>query len=97
MRVVNIEIADVDYDGESQCFEGHVVLRIAQPDRARTVDLHFICHADQPQGCPASIVTYSLISDALRQARRMPGFRRGEEEIVVVAPAPQIAALGALA
>lgn len=94
MRIVNIEIADVEYNEATQGFEGHVALRIAQPERARTVDLHFFCTTPQPESCPASIVTYALISDALRQARRMPGFRRGEEEIEVVAPAPEIAATG---
>lgn len=94
MRIVNIEIADVEFNAANRCFEGHVALRIAQPERARTVDLHFFCTVEQPMNCPASIVTYSLISDAMRQARRMPGFRRGEEEIEVVAPAPAVARLG---
>lgn len=93
MKVINIEIEDLEYDDRASVFEGHVSLMIAEPNKARTVELHFISRVSHPQDCPGSIVTYSLIADALRQARRMPGFRRGEEEIEIVAPSPKIAAL----
>lgn len=92
MKVIKIDIEDLSYNDFAHRFEGHVALLIAEPNRARTVELHFICRVSQPRNCPGSIVTYSLIADALRQARRMPGFRRGEEEIEVVAPTPEIAA-----
>ncbi len=91
MRVIKIDIEDLAYDDVAEQFEGHVSLMIAEPNKARTVELHFICRVNQPKSCPSSIVTYALIADALRQARRMPGFRRGEEEIEVVAPTPNIA------
>ena len=93
MKVINIDIEDLEYDEASAQFEGHVALMIAEPNKARTVELHFISRVSQPRSCPGAIVTYSLIADALRQARRMPGFRRGEEEIEIVAPSPRIAAL----
>ena len=93
MKVVNIEIEDLEYDEAAGQFEGHVALMIAEPNKARTVELHFISRVTQPKSCPGAIVTYSLIADALRQARRMPGFRRGEEEIEVVAPTPRIVSL----
>lgn len=92
MKVIKIDIEDLSYNDLARRFEGHVSLLIATPNKARTVELHFIGRASQPRSCPGSIVTYSLIADALRQARRMPGFRRGEEEIEVVAPTPEIAA-----
>jgi len=95
MKVIKIDIEDLEYDDFAKRFEGHVSLLIAEPNKARTVELHFISHVSQPRDCPGSIITYSLIADALRQARRMPGFRRGEEEIEVVAPTPQVAALSA--
>ncbi|HCQ66466.1 MAG TPA: hypothetical protein DIU07_15510 [Rhodobacteraceae bacterium] len=93
MKIINIDIEDLEYDEIASRFEGHVSLMIAEPDKARTVELHFISRVNQPPDCPGSIVTYSLIADALRQARRMPGFRRGEEEIEIVAPSPKVAAL----
>lgn len=92
MKVINIEIEDLEYDEAAACFEGHVSLMIAEPNKSRTVELHFISRVSHPRNCPGSIVTYSLIADALRQARRMPGFRRGEEEIEIMAPSPKITA-----
>ncbi len=88
MKVIRIDIEDLAYDKLSGQFEGHVSLTVAEPEKARTVALHFITHVGQPECTPGSIVTYGLIADALRQARRMPGFRRGEEAIEVVAPTP---------
>ncbi len=96
MKVIRIDIEDLAYDDFAKEFEGHVSLLIAEPNRARTVELHFISRVGQPRNCPGSIVTCSLIADALRQARRMPGFRRGEEQIEVVAPTPRIASLSGM-
>jgi len=93
MRVIKIEIEDLAYDGLAGQFEGHVSLTIAELNKSRTVELHFISHVTLPERTPGSIVTYNLIADALRQARRMPGFRRGEEQIEVVAPAVRSAIL----
>lgn len=93
MKVIKIDVEDLTYEESEERFEGHVSLMIAEPNKARTVELHFISHVTQPKSCPNSIVTYSLIADALRQARRMPGFRRGEEQIEVVAPAVRAALL----
>lgn len=93
MRIINIEIENVEYDHATAQFEGHVSLMIAEPNKARTVELHFIAYTSQSPDCPGSIVTYCLIADALRQARRMPGFRRGEEAIEIVAPSPKVIAL----
>lgn len=93
MKVINIDIEHVEFDAQASQFEGHVSLMIAEPNKARTVELHFISRVTHSATCPGSIVTYSLIADALRQARRMPGFRRGEEEIEIVAPSPNVAGL----
>ncbi len=93
MKVIKINIEDLAYDDMARRFEGHVSLVVAQPNKARTVELHFICRVNQPKSAPGPIVTYSLIADALRQARRIPGFRRGEEEFEVVAPTPRVASI----
>ncbi|PIE08401.1 MAG: hypothetical protein CSA74_02850 [Rhodobacterales bacterium] len=90
MKVIRIDVEDLAYESVSERFEGHVELTIAEPGKARTVTLHFVPHVCLPESTPGSIVTYSLIADALRQARKMPGFRRGEEQFEVVAPAPQM-------
>ena len=92
MRIINIDINGLEYDSAAACFEGHVALMIAVRDKARTVELHFISRVAHEPDCPGSVLTYSLIADALRQARRMPGFRRGEEEFEIVAPAPVLRA-----
>ena len=94
MRIINIDIEGLEYDNVEACYEGHVALMVAVPDKARTVELHFISRVPQTPDCPGSILTYSLIADALRQARRMPGFRRGEEEFEIVAQAPVLTAKG---
>ena len=91
MQVFDIDIRYFNYDAVAARFQGEVSLRVTPPRGRRTVELDFLCHARQPRNCPTSIVTCSLIADALRQARRMPGFRRGEDRIEVVAPAPRIA------
>ncbi|HHS94721.1 MAG TPA: hypothetical protein ENK63_05230 [Rhodobacterales bacterium] len=64
--------------------EGYVSMAL-QPQRAGAPPLHlqFFCRADQPENCPSTIVMRDLIKDALRQARRMPGFRRGEHAFEV--------------
>lgn len=88
MRVTNIDIADLHYCGTRKTHRGYVTMELHRSvDGARTL-VQFICHAAQPQDCPPALVAQDLIEDALRQARRMPGFRRGEAQIVVGAPDP---------
>lgn len=95
MQVTNIDIEQVQYDEVAKRYQGHVALRFARPGKKRPIEVFFLCHTFQPRYSPGPIVTYSLIADALRQARRMPGFRRNEAEIEIVAPAPRLSVLGA--
>ena len=84
MRVTDITITDLHFSAPSTRHEGYVsmVLRSLR-DGAQPMHLQFLCQANQPETCPSTIVMHDLISDALRQARRMPGFRRGEHAFEV--------------
>lgn len=84
MRVTDIDISDLHFSQQVACHEGYVAMAL-QPQRAGAppMQLQFFCRADQPENCPSTIVMRDLIKDALRQARRMPGFRRGEHAFEV--------------
>lgn len=89
MRVTDIDITDLHFSQnatgqEGTGHEGYVSMAL-QPTRegAPPLQLQFFCRADQPENCPSTIVMRDLIKDALRQARRMPGFRRGEHAFEV--------------
>ncbi|MCI2399810.1 hypothetical protein [Aliiroseovarius subalbicans] len=89
MRVTNIEVSGLHFDGVAHV--GHVSMKICASNRSDN-SLHFLCRVNQPEDCPSTLVLYDLITDALRQARRMPGFRNGEEEIKVDLSQAKIAA-----
>lgn len=80
MRVTNIDVNDQRFDGTTHT--ASVSMELQSGDRA-PVNVHFLCRADQEADCPSTLVLYDLLQDALRQARRMPGFRVGEEDIQV--------------
>lgn len=97
MKVTNIDIADLHYSGTAEHHEGYVSMELHSSRERAPVLVQFLCHAAQPQDCPASIVTHDLIRDALRQAHRMPGFRRGERTIELGVAEPRVAARAASA
>jgi hypothetical protein len=97
MRVTNIDITDLHFSAAGDQHEGYVSMEVRNGRGGAPVLVQFLCHAAQPQDCPASIVTHDLIRDALRQARRMPGFRRGERKIELEFFEPRIASRAASA
>jgi hypothetical protein len=81
MRVTNIDISGLRYDSASARHEGHVSIELHSSERGAPMRVHFLCHSPRERNCPASLVTEDLVSDALRQAHRMPGYRRGEAKL----------------
>lgn len=84
MKVTGIDILGLRYDATAAYHEGYVTLQI-KPTVAGAAPLlvQYLCHSGQGESAPASLITHELIGDALRQAHRMPGFRRGEQKIEV--------------
>ncbi|TYB77536.1 hypothetical protein [Maritimibacter fusiformis] len=83
MNVTRIEITDPRFDPDAARHQAHVSFDMQSASDAGPVLVHFLCHSPRRADDPASLVTEDLIADALRQARRMPGFRRGERRIVL--------------
>lgn len=93
MKVTDIDIRNLTRDRRHGCFRGAVSMIMEPADGSAPRRVNFICQSDRDDDCPASLVTYDMVTHALEQARRMPGFRRGEEEITVeiastIAPLP---------
>lgn len=80
MKVTKIDILGLRYDTETNRHEAHLTLTLSGPDNASMM-AQFLCHCGQDAEAPSDAVTDALIADALRQAHRMPGFRRGEQRI----------------
>jgi hypothetical protein len=95
MKVIDIDITGVRYDRAAACHEGHVTLALRSEQGGPETHVHFLCHSKHLQDCAPSLITEDLIADALRQAHRMPGFRRGERQIELAvddhAPLPRVA------
>jgi len=70
---------------------GLVTFTCPREDRLRL--MQFLCHSARAPDAPEKLIARDLVADALRQARRMPGFRRGEERIDL-APRVRGAAIG---
>lgn len=80
MQVTNIDV-------NNQCFNGtahtaSVSMELRSGEQTPT-NVHFLCRTDRGADCPSTLVLYDLLQDALRQARRIPGFRAGEKDIEV--------------
>lgn len=90
MRVTSIDIADLHFSRIRDCYEGYVSMELRPSRKGAPMQVQFLCHAVQPEDVPAALVTRDLIEDALRQARRMPGFRRGEQSIELAHAKPRI-------
>jgi hypothetical protein len=83
MNVTRIEITTPRFDTDAARHQAYVSFDM-RPDRGSVpVIAHFLCHSGCAPDSPSSLVTQDLIEDALRQARRMPGFRRGERQIIL--------------
>lgn len=83
MQVTNIDIFDLHFTGEAKGYRGSVSMELRPTRDGVPMHVQFLCHAAQPRDCPSAIVIRELVSDALRQAHRMPGFRRAERQIKV--------------
>ncbi|RME17232.1 MAG: hypothetical protein D6801_03885 [Alphaproteobacteria bacterium] len=83
MRIRHVEVFGLHHDSEAGVYRASLSLEVAADGGARGDRLHFLCSADLPATAPRDIVVQALLDDALRQARRMPGFRRGEEPIEI--------------
>jgi len=83
MKVTDIDIRNLARDRRHGCFRGAVSMTMEPADGSAPRRVNFICQSDRGDDSPASLVTYDMVTHALDQARRMPGFRRGEEEITV--------------
>lgn len=81
IRVSDVEISDLHFSQDRNRHLAYVSMTIARGETATQVQ--FLCCADQPETAPTAIVSQGLVTDALRQAYRMPGFRRGERRIDV--------------
>lgn len=83
MHVTGIDITGLHFSASKDCHESYVSMEI-RPGRTGTpLHVQFLCRARRPEDTPTAIVMQDLIEDALRQANRMPGFRRGERVITV--------------
>ncbi|WP_292022823.1 hypothetical protein [Maritimibacter sp. UBA3975] len=83
MKVTNIDIRDLNWDDRTRCFRGSVSMTMIPGHDGRPRNVNFICQAHRAPDCPSSLITYDFVTHALEQARAMPGFRRGEEQISV--------------
>lgn len=81
IRVTEVEISDLHFSPDRNRHLAYVSMTIARDET--TTQAQFHCSADQPETAPTARVTQDLVTDALRQAYRMPGFRRGERRIDV--------------
>ncbi|WP_298500802.1 hypothetical protein [uncultured Maritimibacter sp.] len=82
MKVTDIDIRDLRYDKRTACFRGAVSMCMETPGQAPK-RVNFICQSYRDEDAPSSLITYDFVTHALDQARAMPGFRRGEEQIDV--------------
>lgn len=83
MKVTDIDIRDLRWDDRTKCFRAAVSMAMLPDGGARQRHVNFICQSHRAHDCPSSLITYDLVTHALDQARAMPGFRRGEEQISV--------------
>ncbi|WP_281840770.1 hypothetical protein [Sinisalibacter aestuarii] len=84
--MTDIEIAGLGYEPDGACHSGHVTMELTPKQGGTPTHMHFACRSALPADTPADLIRQDLIEDALRQARRMPGFRRGEREIELPLP-----------
>jgi len=91
MKVTSIDVSGLRYDGARACHEGHVTMELRPSRDGAPMHVHFVCQSNREQGSPSSLVTHDLVADALRQAGRMPGYRRGEQAIELSASARKFA------
>ena len=83
MKVTDIDIQDLTRDEARGCFRAAVSMTLRHADSDSKEQVNFICRSARAADCPSSLITYDLVTHALEQARAMPGFRRGEEQISV--------------
>ncbi|MEC7762774.1 MAG: hypothetical protein VX874_12790 [Pseudomonadota bacterium] len=83
MKVTDIDIRDLRWDDRTKCFRAAVSMAMLPAGGTRPKHVNFICQSHRANDCPSSLITYDLVTHALDQARAMPGFRRGEEQISV--------------
>ncbi len=81
MKVTSIDITGLHFDQALSHHEAYVTLEIEPVRDDAPMLVHFLCHSARDHESPSTLVTRDLVEDALRQAHRMPGYRRGERVI----------------
>lgn len=96
MNVVDIEIKAIRPDPASNKMLGNVTFHVSGGIGGRCDVINFECTCEIPLGDTSderlSYIKQGLKADALRQAKRMPEFRSGEDELVLLPPQEQNAA-----
>ena len=73
MLATNVDVSNITYIARKGLYEGRVRIEIQSECGART-HVVFLCSASLPSISLEPVIIRSLIGDALRQARSMPGF-----------------------
>lgn len=93
MNIVEIEIKAIRPDPKSDAILGNVTFYISGGVGNRCDGMNFECRCEAPLGGSPdhrlSQIEQGLKADALRQARRMPEFRSGEDKLTILAPQGQ--------
>lgn len=96
MNVVDIEIKAIRPDPASNKMLGNVTFYISGGIGGRCDAMNFECRCEIPLDETSDerldYIKQGLKADALRQAKRMPEFRSGEDRLVLLAPREQDAA-----
>ena len=96
MNVVKIEIVSIRPAQNGNKMLGNVSFHISGGIGDRLDVMNFECSCDIPKGKTTDErlfnIKQGLQADALRQAKRMPEFRSGEDQLVILTPREQFAA-----
>ena len=90
MNIVEIEIKSIRLNSKNSKMLGNVTFHVSGGTGDRCDIMNFECCCDIPKGDNSELqlpqIEHSLKIDAMRQAKRMPEFRSGEDHLTFLAP-----------
>ncbi|WP_432448125.1 hypothetical protein [Aliiroseovarius marinus] len=81
MRVTDVEISETVFNAQAGAHFAQVVLRLSDAAGNLVSDGYYLSRAAMDEHAEPMTIRKALIDDALRQARRMPEYRNGRQEL----------------
>lgn len=83
MRVTDIDVSETVFNAQTGAHSAQVALRLSDAAGNLVSDSYYLSRTAMDEHAEPMAIRKALIDDALRQARRMPEYRQGMQDLSI--------------